>query len=429
MHGLPYFSWTTPFELQSRVSDWLLSIMKYLWHQLFYITTLLSTTCFISSRVKGDECGNETATWSRNNEDWISLNETGYCFVNECTIRIKESNVLLNIINKTTNWIVAINATNLFTVPATSSDSYCSLEGPKTTFFIFFMVVIFIAVTSSFLNIVLHLAVKELRTISGIIIIGICGTIIIVFLCTMIIAVFQYVYRVNGHSVICAVFKYSITSVTLTYTMLKATYLFHFAYLMYRSYTLRPCKKESKNLLLLYCVVIATASIICTVLLIVIDLLHERTVFAMYNGYCADYFRSPGVSDKVLIALLVIITATGIVFFVIAMILYCLATNHFCTCGSMTRQGNIRVSITLISAVALGALLLIILLLAGVAGGSSVISASISSVCVEQIILLIVFLTSKKTREKLWKHFKREETETERGLGIATETIDVAIVY
>ena len=281
--------------------------------------------------------------------------------------------------------------------------------------------------TSSFLNIVLHLAVKELRTIPGIIIVGICGAIIIVFLCTIILAVFQYVYRFNGNSVICAVFKYSATSVGLTYTMLKATYLFHFAYLMYRSYTLRPYKKENKNLLFLYCIVISTASIICAVLLIITDL-HERTAFAMYNGYCADNFHSVGVSDKVLIALTVIITATGIVFFVIAMILYCLATNHFCTCGSMTGPSNIRVSITLISAVALGALLLVILLLAGVAGGSSVISASIS-VCVEQIILLIVFLTSKKIREKLWKHFKREETETERGLGIATETIDVAIVY
>ena len=390
-------------------------MMKYLW--------LLSTICFIPGGVKSDhECGNETATWSNNEDDWISLNETAYCFVNECTIRIKESNVLLNIINKTTNWIVAINATrNLFTVPTTSSDSYCSLEGPKTTFFIFFMVVIFIAVTSSFLNIVLHLAVKELRTIPGIIIVGICGTIIIVFLCAIILAVFQYVYRINGNSVICAVFKYSGASIGLTYTMLKATYLFHFAYLMYRSYTLYPYKKESKNLLLLYCVVIATASIICAVLLIVTDNLHEKTGFAMYNGYCADHFRTAGVSDKVLVALLVIITVMGIVFFIIAMILYCLATRHFCACGSMTRQGNIRVSITLISAVALGAFLLIILLLAGVAGGSSIISAS-TSVCVEQIVLLIVFLTSKKIREKLWKYFKREETETERGLDMATET-------
>ena len=119
--------------------------------------------CFIP--IISAKCSSEVAVWS-NNEDWISLNDTEYCFVNECTIRIKASNVLLNIINKTTNWIVAIsNATNLFTVPAIASDSYCSLEDPRVTFFIFFVVVTFIIVSSSSLNIVLHLAIKELRTV------------------------------------------------------------------------------------------------------------------------------------------------------------------------------------------------------------------------------------------------------------------------
>ena len=60
----------------------------------------------------------------------------------------------------------------------------------------------------------------------------------------------------------------------------------------------------------------------------------------------------------------------------------------------MTGPSIIHVAITLITAIGLGALLLVILLLAGVAGESSVIAASIRvTVCVEQVILLIVFLT------------------------------------
>ena len=299
----------------------------------------------------------------------------------------------------------SINATNLFTVPATASDSYCSLEEPKVTFFIFFIVVTFIIVSSSSLNIVLHLAIKELRTVLGMIIVGICGTAIIVFLCVTSTAVFQYLYRVNGNPAICAVFKYIITYFIIIYTMLKVTYLFHFAYLMYKTYTLRPFE-ESKTLLYFYGVVIAIAGTTCSVLVIVIDLLHERTVFTMHNGYCADFFRDPGISDKVLIALLVVMTVTEITFFIIAITLYYLTTKRFCTCGSMTGPSNFRVSITLISAIALEGILLVILLLAGVAGESSVIASSIP-VCVEQVILLIVFLTSMKIRAKLRKFFER----------------------
>ena len=167
--------------------------------------------------------------------------------------------MLLNIINNTINWTVAINATNLFTIPATASDSYGSLG----YFFIFFIVVTFIIVSSSSLNTVLHLAIKELRTVPGMIIVGICGTAIIVFLCVTSTAVFQYLYRVNGNPAICAVFKYIITYFAIMYTILKVTYLFHFAYLMYRTYTLHSFE-ESKTLLYFYGVVIAVAGTICT---------------------------------------------------------------------------------------------------------------------------------------------------------------------
>ena len=242
------------------------------------------------------------------------------------------------------------------------------------------------------------------------IIVGICGTAIIAILCVTITAVFQYLYRVNGNPAICAVFKYIVTFFLIIYVMLKVTYLFHFAYLMYRTYTLHPFE-ESKTLLYFYGVVIAIAGTIFTMLVIVIDLLHERNAFTIHNGYCADFFHDPGVYDKVGIALLVVMT---IVFFIIAITLYYLTTKHFCTCGSTTGPSNFRVSITLISATALGAILLGILLLAGVAGENSVIAYGIAA-CVEQVILLIVFLTSMKIRARLRKLFERKEIETERG--------------
>ena len=123
------------------------------------------------------------------------------------------------------------------------------------------------------------------------------------------------------------------------------------------------------------------------------------------------------VASTVIIALLAIIIAVQIVFFIIALTLYCLTTKRFHTCsGDITGQwSNIRVSITLMSAIALGAILLVILFFAGVARGSIVISASIA-VCVEQVVMLIIFLTLTKVRIKLQGCFERKKAETERRL-------------
>ena len=201
--------------------------------------------------VKGD-CGGDTdVVWLSSNfrNQSISLNGSGYCFVNECMIRIKESNVLLNIINKTADWIVATDSTDrLFTVPVTSSHNNCSEEdGRDMTSFTFFTVAIFIICISSSLNIILHLVVKKLRSTSGLLIIGICGTTIIGCLCTIILSVFQYLHRVNGNTIICGVLKYVVVSFIVLYITLKATYLFHFAYLMYRTYMSHPYKEKNKN--------------------------------------------------------------------------------------------------------------------------------------------------------------------------------------
>ena len=376
-------------------------------------------SCF--SSVKGDCTGGETAVWSNNDlEEWPILlqNDTEYCYENECTIRIMESNVLLNIINITEDWIVATNDTNLFTVPVTNNNSvnHCSLEDdPIANHFIIFAIISFAAIILSLLNIALHLAIKELRSIPGFIIFGICGTIIIMYITIIITAVFQYLHRVNGNTAICAVFKYMIIYFMTIYIMLKTTYLFYFTYLMYQTYKSRPYPEMNKKFLYIYGVVIVTASIICIVLIIVADQLRYKKAFDTYNGYCIGYFfNKNGTSDYIfqyiiVIVLFAILTAVGMVFLITGLALYYLTTKRFCTCGEITAPNDIRVSITLISATALGTFILIILLLAGFQGDGSVMAGSIGT-CIEQIILLIVFLTSRKTQEKLKRYtFKQRK--------------------
>ena len=365
--------------------------------------------------VKGD-CGGDTdVVWLSSNfrNQSISLNGSGYCFVNECMIRIKESNVLLNIINKTADWIVATDSTDrLFTVPVTSSHNNCSEEdGRDITSFTFFTVAIFIICISSSLNIILHLVVKKLRSTSGLLIIGICGTTIIGCLCTIILSVFQYLHRVNGNTIICGVLKYVVVSFIVLYITLKATYLFHFAYLMYRTYMSHPYKEKNKKLLYIYGTISVTVTTVCSVVILSADQLRYKNAFDTYNGYCtSDFFNKVRTSDrKLLVVLFAIITAIGMLFLIIGLTLYFLTTKRCCACSTMTGPNDVRVSITLTSATALGTLILVVLLLAGVNEDVSVMAGSIG-VCIEQAILLIVFLTSTKSRDKMKKCFQRKKS-------------------
>ena len=66
--------------------------------------------------------------------DSVMLPLEFYCFVNEHTIRIKESNVLLNVINNTGDWIIATNTTNMFTVCINGSNSNCSTDSEATSY-------------------------------------------------------------------------------------------------------------------------------------------------------------------------------------------------------------------------------------------------------------------------------------------------------
>ena len=210
--------------------------------------------------------------------------------------------------------------------------------------------------------------------------------------------------------------------------MLKATYLYHVAYLMYRTYKSRPyeektkrllyIEEKTKRLLYIYGVVNVIVSTMLSVLLITLDQIRYKNAFDTYNGYCANhFFNEVGTSHYLynnyiyVLSLLSIITVIGIIFFIIGLTLYFLTTKHCCACSGMTGPNDFRVSITLTSATALGVLILLVLLLAGFNEEGSFMAASIG-VCVEQIILLTVFLTSTKTRHKLKKYFRRKETIT-----------------
>ena len=140
-----------------------------------------------------EECGSlmDDGKMHYYNDSVMVLLES-YCFVNECTIRMEESNVLLNIINRTGGWIIATNTTNLFSFFVNDSINNCSPDTDDGTNFypldielyVIRMIISCSGTIAVIANIVMHLMIKELRTVSGILIIFQCASI-------------SYVQRIN----------------------------------------------------------------------------------------------------------------------------------------------------------------------------------------------------------------------------------------
>jgi len=353
----------------------------------------------------------------KDNSDIVMITRSQYCFVNNCTIKVKQSNMLLSIFNNTGDYIMATNTSNLFMAPA--NNTVCSSSDHNTNGFIILAIAGFIIIASSSINIFIHIIVKELHTVTGAIVIALCASINTSFVFQLITAVFQYFIAIHNNPEVCGVFKYGVILFLFMYEMLKIAYLIHFGYLMYRSY--RVVLKQLKNriLLYIYILIVTVGTFVSIMLLIVVDLTGDKSALSTTSdGYCDDFFNSFSDSRTVLLALLGIFTLLQVIIFVIAITFYLLVAKSFCGKG----LSDARVSIILISTIGLNAILIIVLLLAGVKGEATVIAASIAT-SVEQVTLLIMFVSYNKARKKLCRVFHMTGlypttfTHTEREMG------------
>ena len=362
------------------------------------------------------------------NNDTVMITRSQYCFVNNCSIRIKHSNMILSIFNNTGDWIMATNTTNLLIAPNNGTE--CTSSDRDTVGFIFLAIAGFIIILSSSINTFVHIIVKELHTVTGAIIIALCSSINALFVFQLITAIFQYFYPVHNNRETCGAFKYGTILFLFMYEMIKVTYLMHFGYLMYRSYRVVLKALKNRSLLYLYTVIILVGTFLSTTLLIVVDLTGDKSALSTTpDGYCDDFFNNASTSRIILLALIGIMTLLQVIIFVISITFYVLVTKNCCGKG----LGDARVSIILMSTIGLNVILTIVLLLAGVEGEATIIAASVAT-CVEQVTLLIVFMTYKKVRRKLCRafvktrsysitHSEREvETQRSRSTFISTVT-------
>jgi len=323
----------------------------------------------------------------------VLLDEDQYCIVDECSIRIIDSNVLLNIINNTGDWIMATNTTNLFIVPNNGTNCTPHQEVATTVYTIIIIVIHCFSLILSLANIILHLIVKELRTVSGKLIIALCVLIAFISLTTIVLGVFQLLHLVDTEN--CSGFKYAAVILGIAYESIKVNILFHFTYLMYQSHKMSSNTKKDKTFLYSYFICDAVVTLTHAVVLLVVDQNNDTSVFFITSeGFCDLRNLSDNFLFYYIVITLTIFVLAETILFITGIVLYYLVNRSICM---VKGQGNVRVIFTLFSTVGLNAVIYVCLNQASHSSGVIKLGTSVAT-CIEQFTLLIIYLTSNKVK-------------------------------
>ena len=334
-----------------------------------------------------------------NSTELVSLNVSQYCFVNECAVQIHGSKVLLSISEVYEDHVlVAGDSSMLYLVSSNGTD--CLLEENDenrqvNSFLIIAVLYLFIVVLSA-INIVLHLLIKELRNVMGILIVWFCIATAVTSLLVTLRAIYTYLHQVNENTGICAAFNYLIPIFVYIRELARVMILFHFAYLMYRSHKVKGelFAANEKWLLYKYQITIIVLTVFGCITLIPYDAAASKNGFDTDDGYCTGVPVIKGYYAIVLTSQLVLLLVTQNVIFAVGIVLYFKVTRS--CCGKITK--DFRVSIALIATTGIAVAIYNILFVAGVS--SYVILAAVNtSTIIEQVVFLVMFSTTKKVTD------------------------------
>ena len=326
------------------------------------------------------------------------LNHVEYCFTNDSTIRSKvNTDELLTVINETGDWLVAANDIDRFVISTNISDCEDDVYNPDIAIYAVQTSIYAINFLSATFTISLHLYFKELQTVFGILIIMFCFFLNVDHVVTFVHNRYQFTHEVSNGE-ICATFVYMRGILTFLYHATKFTLLFHFTYLMYNTYRVRSdSKRFDKKLMIKYIIFIVSLTTIYSMVVIPYDLAVTRSAFDTEGRYCAINFLDDGASVAIFIAQLSLIFVIELITFGIGIVFYILVSKRFCE----FKSSDIRVCFILVSTAGLNTLFFLVAY--SVSGGSSGITFVASSIgtFVEQSVLLIIFLTSKKVKNAI----------------------------
>ena len=353
---------------------------------LFYVA------CVDNAMGSGEELMNNDTE-----EVIIWLNSSQYCIVDDNdTIRVNLNNTttLLSIIDSSEDEIMAKAVGNdsvIFTALLNGSRCMDDNEDDQlsTTLYIIQMIISCITILVAITNIILHLLVKDLRTISGILVMIICISVIIFTFISL--GNLTHIY-VNTITVACAILINCLYGVLFIYQATKLSILYHFAYLMYQSYKLNgEQEKNIRKSVLKYIIFIIGSSFVCFLLSLAIDIGVNGRIYSGLERYCtADYdytFLYVTVANGELFVYIILQCVT----FAVGLTLYFLVSKKCCAMKSI----NFRIAMVLVATIGINIILLMTLTMAEVSH-SILIPAVTSGTLIEQLVLLALFLSSKK---------------------------------
>ena len=353
---------------------------------------LLSIGLFVNGDVMMNDDDDHELT--RNDTiEMISLNVSQYCFVDDNTIRINTT-VLLNITDSSADVLLATLATDntvIFTAPTNGSRCTDDSHDNKlsTTLYAIQMIIYSVTVLVAIGNITLHLVVKDLHTVSGILIILLCCSVIIITIISMGTLTNTFV---NNITVVCIILFNSILAMLYIYQATKLTILFQFAYLMYHSYKLKYKQEENiKKRVFKYIIFIVGLSSVGYLLPVVIDLIVNGSLYSEMERYCFIDDDLTFLHVMLVYGEFTVFIVLQYVTFAIGLTLYFLVSNNCC----MMKSTNFRVTMALVATVGINIALLISLRKARIPFDILIPAVTIGTLA-EQVILLVLFLSSNK---------------------------------
>ena len=325
----------------------------------------------------------------------MSVNTSQYCFVDDNTIRVDlNTTTLLSIIDSSEDVIMAKAVGNdsvIFTAPLNGSRCMDDNEDGQlsTTLYIIQMIIYSITILVAIANITLHLVVKDLRTISGLLMIILC--ISLTGTTTMAMGSFTVIYA-NSISVVCAILYNLLHVLAIVNEATKLSILYQFTYVMYHSYKLKRKQEDNiKKSVLKYIIFIIGSSIACFLLALAIDIGVNGRIYSGMERYCRIEYDYTFLYVTVVFGEFGVFIILQFITFAVGLTLYFLVSK---TCYAM-ESTNFRVTMVLVATIGVHITLLIILIIAEVPY-SILIPVVTSGSLIEQLILLIVFLSSKK---------------------------------
>ena len=314
--------------------------------------------------------------------------------------------MLLNVVNNTDGWLLATNATNLFTTfingnmhSCTDDNKINSYQPINGTLYVIRMIILSAGIIAAVANISIHLLYKELRTVSGILIIILCvsmgiGLAIQAIRTTTVLYNYQIITQVE----VCASFIYLLVVDLVTYEATKTAILAHFVYAMYRTYKLLTGQENKRSLLCRYITFIIVASTITSSIIIIVDLIVNERAFTTKEQKCSTFLRQNApllLSNVFFVVNLLIWLLTQMILVIIGAVLYILTTRQCCTASTSSR--DFRVSIILTVTVDSCMLVFVVLLATHV---PPVIAFSVvpAAAAIEQVALIALFITSSKVK-------------------------------